>query len=153
MSTQAQQNYTIQQATKLTGLTSSTLRYYETIGLIPPVQRDNSSKYRVYSEDDINYIVSIACLSATDMSIDAMQEYLKNVDVGVSKAEEQVKLLDEQNARLVEEEKNLQLRQKYLQTKASYWKAMANNDHELASKISEQAVEIAKEVKLSQAQH
>ncbi len=153
MSTQAQQNYTIQQATKLTGLTSSTLRYYETIGLIPPVQRDNSSKYRVYSEDDINYIVSIACLSATGMSIDAMQEYLKNVDVGVSKAEEQVKLLDDQNARLVEEEKNLKLRQKYLQTKASYWKAMANNDQELASKISERAVAIAKEVKLSQAQH
>jgi len=67
MSTQAKQNYTIQEATKLTGLTSSTLRYYETIGLIPPVQRDSSSKYRVYSEDDINYIVSIACLSATGM--------------------------------------------------------------------------------------
>lgn len=153
MSTQVQQKYTIQQATKLTGLTASTLRYYETIGLIPPVLRDHSSKYRVYSEDDINYVVSIACLSATGMSIDAMQEYLKNVDVGVSKAEEQVRLLDDQNARLVEEEKSLKLRQKYLQTKAKYWKAIANGNQELADTISDQAVAIAKEVKLSQAQH
>ena len=153
MSTQAKQNYTIQEATKLTGLTSSTLRYYETIGLIPPVQRDSSSKYRVYSEDDINYIVSIACLSATGMSIDAMQEYLKNVDVGASMAGEQVKLLDDQNARLIEEEQNLKLRQKYLQTKAKYWKAVATGDQDLADAISEQAVAIAKEVKLSQAQH
>jgi len=153
MSTQAKQNYTIQEATKLTGLTSSTLRYYETIGLIPAVHRDSSSKYRVYSEDDINYIVSIACLSATGMSIDAMQEYLKNVDVGASMADEQVKLLNDQNARLIEEEQNLKLRQKYLQTKAKYWKAVATGDQELADTISEQAVAIAKEVKLSQAQH
>jgi len=82
-----------------------------------------------------------------------MQEYLKNVDVGASMAGEQVKLLDDQNARLIEEEQNLKLRQKYLQTKAKYWKAVATGDQDLADAISEQAVAIAKEVKLSQAQH
>ena len=151
MSTQAQQTYTIQQAALLTGLAGSTLRYYETIGLIPHVQRDSSSKYRVYSEDDINYIVSIACLSATGMSIEAMLAYLKNVDKGVDAANEQVKLLTDQNQRLAEEEKNLKLRQKYLQTKAAYWRAFASGDQKLADEISTQAVAIAKEVKLSQA--
>ena len=151
MSTQADQNYTIREAANLTGLTGSTLRYYETIGLIPHVRRDSSSKYRVYTEDDINYIVSIACLSATGMSIDGMQAYLKNVDKGISAADEQIKLLDDQNLRLVEEERNLKLRQKYLRTKAEYWRAIANNDQTLADKVSKQAVAIAKEVKLSQA--
>lgn len=151
MSTHANQNYTIREAAKLSGLTGSTLRYYETIGLIPHVRRDSSSKYRLYSEEDINYIVSIACLSATGMSIDDMRAYLKNVDKGISAAEEQIKLLDDQNLRLVEEERNLKLRQKYLRTKAEYWRAIANNDQAYADKISKQAVVIAKEVKQSQA--
>lgn len=153
MSTQADQNYTIREAAKLSGLTGSTLRYYETIGLIPHVRRDNSSKYRVYTEDDINYILSIACLSATGMSIDGMQAYLKNIDKGIGAADEQIKLLDDQNLRLIEEERNLKLRQKYLHTKAEYWRAIANNDQTLADKISKQAVVIAKEVKLSQTNH
>ncbi|MES2630433.1 MAG: MerR family transcriptional regulator [Patescibacteria group bacterium] len=152
MSTQPgeSQAYTIRETAKLTGLAESNLRYYETIGLIPSVKRDASSKYRVYSEEDVNYIVSIACLSATGMSIDDMKEYLSNVDKGEVAANEQIRLLDDQNLRLVEEERNLKLRQKYLKTKAEYWKAVANKDMTLANKISIKAVAIAKEVKLSQ---
>jgi len=150
MSTQADQNYTIKEAAKLTGLSGSTLRYYETIGLIPHVHRDSSSKYRVYTDDDINYIISIACLSATGMSIDDMQTYLQNVEQGSSASDAQIKLLDDQNQRLVDEERNLKLRQKYLRTKAEYWRAIADNNPVLAETISKQAVAIAKEVKLSQ---
>lgn len=152
MSTQTgqTQTYTIRETAKLTGLAESNLRYYETIGLIPPVHRDGSSKYRVYSEADVDYIVSIACLSATGMSIDDMKEYLSNVDKGEVAATEQIRLLDSQNMKLVEEERNLKLRQKYLKTKAEYWKAVANKDMKLASEIAVKAVAIAKQVKLSQ---
>jgi DNA-binding transcriptional MerR regulator len=152
MSTQTDQirSYTIKEAAKLSGLTESTLRYYETIGLIPHIERDFSSKYRVYSEDDINYIVSIACLSATGMSIQDMQAYLSNVDIGDGAADDQIKLLDDQNNRLVEEERNLKLRQEYLRTKADYWRAIKDHDTKLANQIAERAVAIAKEVKDSQ---
>jgi DNA-binding transcriptional MerR regulator len=152
MSTQLghDQTYTIKETARLTGLAESNLRYYETIGLIPPVQRDGSSKYRVYSEEDVDYIVSIACLSATGMSIEDMKTYLANVDKGEDAAYEQIRLLDDQNQKLVDEERNLKLRQKYLKTKAEYWKAVANKDMELANDISRKAVAIAKEVKLSQ---
>ena len=147
------QTYTIREAAKLTGLAGSNLRYYETIGLIPPVNRDGSSKYRVYSEADIDYIVSIACLSATGMSIDDMKAYLSNVDKGEIAAGEQIRLLDSQNLKLVEEERNLKLRQKYLTTKAEYWKAVVAKDMQLALEISAKAVVIAKQVKLSQSTH
>ncbi len=152
MSTQSGQSqaYTIREAAKLTGLAESNLRYYETIGLIPVVKRDTSSRYRVYSEDDINYIVSIACLSATGMSIEDMKTYLSNVDKGEVAAQEQVRLLDEQSRRLIEETQNLKLRQQYLSTKADYWKAIANKDLAKAKVISEQAVTIAKQVKQTQ---
>lgn len=153
MSTQIHQvkSYTIREAAKLSGLTESTLRYYETIGLIPAIERHSSSKYRVYSEEDINYIVSIACLSATGLSIDDMKEYLNNVAIGGGAADEQISLLENQNKVLIEEERNLKLRQKYLRTKADYWRAIKSGDTSLASQIAENAVAIAKEVKTSQA--
>lgn len=152
MSTQQSpaQTYTIRETAKLTGLAESNLRYYETIGLIPRVSRDVSSKYRVFSEADIDYIVSIACLSATGMSIEDMKAYLANVGRGEVAANEQIQLLNDQSQRLVKEEHNLKLRQKYLKTKADYWKAVANKDRALANNIALQAVAIAKEVKLSQ---
>jgi DNA-binding transcriptional MerR regulator len=152
MSTQLgqDQTYTIKETARLTGLAESNLRYYETIGLIPPVKRDGSSKYRVYSEEDVDYIVSIACLSATGMSIEDMKVYLANVDKGDVAANEQIRLLNTQNQKLVEEERNLKLRQKYLKTKAEYWQAIANKDMTLAKDIALKAVAIAKQVKLSQ---
>jgi DNA-binding transcriptional MerR regulator len=152
MSTQLgqDQTYTIKETAKLTGLAESNLRYYETIGLIPPVKRDGSSKYRVYTEADVDYIVSIACLSATGLSIDDMKAYLANAEKGEAAATEQIRLLNDQNQKLVEEEHNLKLRQKYLKTKAEYWKAVANKDMMSANKIALKAVAIAKEVKLSQ---
>ena len=152
MSTQTEQirSYTIKEAAKLSGLTESTLRYYETIGLIPHIERDRSSKYRVYKESDIDYIVSIACLSATGLSIPEMQEYLSNVELGEGAADDQVNLLEGQNARLIEEERNLKLRQEYLRTKADYWRAIKANDKKLAASIATKAVAIAKQVKESQ---
>jgi MerR family transcriptional regulator, aldehyde-responsive regulator len=40
------QLYTIREVAELSGLPESTLRYYETIGLIHPIHRDSSSKSR-----------------------------------------------------------------------------------------------------------
>ena len=95
--------------------------------------------------------MSIACLSATGLSIDDMKEYLSNADIGEGAADQQISLLENQNANLVEEERNLKLRQKYLRTKADYWRAIKAKDLKLAAEISEKAVAIAKEVKVSQA--
>ncbi len=71
--------YSIKETAKLSGLPESTLRYYETMGLIGPVERDASSGHRSYGEDDVNLIMGIACLSATGMSIADMRKYWDNV--------------------------------------------------------------------------
>ena len=63
-------------------------------------QQLRKESHGILSEDDINYIVSIACLSATGMSIQSMQEYLGNVDIGAIAADDQIKLLEDQNSRL-----------------------------------------------------
>ena len=43
------------------GISSDTLRYYERIGLIPPVQR-NGSGIRDYGETDVRRIEFIKCM-------------------------------------------------------------------------------------------
>ena len=50
----SQHTYTIKEAAALTGLPASTLRYYESIGVIAPISRGASSKHRVYDEDDLD---------------------------------------------------------------------------------------------------
>ena len=150
MSTQTNtRTYTIQEAAKLSGLPESTLRYYETIGLISPIARDPSSKHRVYREPDINNILSIACLNATGLSINDMRSYMENSDIGFNAATEQIDLLESQSRKLVEEEKFLKLRQKYLRTKVKYWKAIAGRNENLASDIVKESLEIAEELKLN----
>ena len=65
---------TIQQAVETTGLSEHTLRYYERIGLIHPIDR-NESGHRRYSTDDIGWIDFLTKLRATGMSIQQMQRY------------------------------------------------------------------------------
>ncbi|MDR2253995.1 MAG: MerR family DNA-binding transcriptional regulator, partial [Bifidobacteriaceae bacterium] len=42
--------FTIQQAARSCGLTESALRYYEQVGVIPPVRRNPLNGYRVYTQ-------------------------------------------------------------------------------------------------------
>lgn len=74
----AQHTYTIKEAAALTGLPASTLRYYESIGVIAPIGRGASSKHRVYDEDDLDQLMWVACLAATGMSVSDMRQYVTN---------------------------------------------------------------------------
>lgn len=65
---------TIQLAAKATGLTAHTLRYYERIGLIHPIDREQNTR-RCYTADDIGWINFLNKLRATGMSIRDMQKY------------------------------------------------------------------------------
>lgn len=151
MSTQvtAPTTYTIKQAAQVTGLPASTLRYYESIGIIRPIERDRSSKQRVYNEDDLNVLVAISCLSATGMSIDDMRTYLRNRSRGAAAAEEQVELLTAQQRRLAAEEEQLKIRRRYVDLKIAYWHAVLRGDEPTKQTIAEQAELLAKQLKHS----
>jgi DNA-binding transcriptional MerR regulator len=150
MSTQTDnaQLYTIREVAKLSGLPESTLRYYETIGLIHPIARDSSSKHRVYNEHDVNFAIAIACLNATGMSIEDMRTYLKNRSLGAQTANEQVELLETQQQRLAEEAHNLELRRRYVALKIAYWQAVASGDTQQIEATREHTFALAQELKL-----
>ena len=61
-------HYTIKQVSEKTGLTIPTIRYYESEGILPPVERDGSGS-RLFGEDDIEWLNLICCLRGTGMPI------------------------------------------------------------------------------------
>jgi DNA-binding transcriptional MerR regulator len=143
-------SYTIKEAAALTGLPASTLRYYETIGVIPPISRGASSKHRVYDEGDLDQLMWVACLAATGMSVADMRAYVANGPLGPAKAKEQIELLARQDRHLAQESKRLALRQRYVRLKIDYWHAVDSGDTERADMISAEAGTIADELRKPQ---
>jgi len=145
----AQHSYTIKEAASLTGLPASTLRYYESIGVIPPVSRGASSKHRVYDESDLDQIMWVACLAATGMSVGDMKKYVANGRLGASAAREQIELLTGQQRRLALEAEHIALRQRYVALKIDYWHATDAGDHARAELLSSEARSLADDLKRS----
>lgn len=149
MSTQSQttNTYSIRDASRLTGLPASTLRYYESIGLVNPVQRGETSKHRVYAQSDMDILDTVACLNATGMKLEDMKKYIANATSDVTDAYEQVALLKAQKAKLDEEERQISLRRQYVSLKIDYWKAYERGDKKRVEEISAQAKSLANDLK------
>ena len=64
----------IKSITKMTGLTSKTLRHWETVGLLEP-QRDEND-YRLYSDADIARIFYIMSLREFDLPLERIKAVL-----------------------------------------------------------------------------
>ena len=83
---------TIQEVTKATGLSAHTLRYYERIGLIHPIEREENTRRR-YTADDVGWIDFLLKLRATGMSIKEMQRYAELQRQGEETLPERVEML------------------------------------------------------------
>ncbi|WP_193614488.1 MerR family transcriptional regulator [Nocardioides lijunqiniae] len=142
-----QREYTIKEAAALTGLPASTLRYYESIGVIAPISRGASSRHRVYDETDLDQVMWVACLAATGMSVSDMKKYVANGQIGPSAAREQIELLEERRSRLAVEAEQLVLRQRYVALKIDYWHAVAAGDDARAELLSGEARVLADELR------
>jgi DNA-binding transcriptional MerR regulator len=138
-----QHTYTIKEAAALTGLPASTLRYYESIGVIAPISRGASSRHRVYDEDDLDQLMWVACLAATGMSVSDMRQYLANGQLGPSAATDQIELLSAQERRLELEAGHIALRQRYVRLKIDYWHAVEAGDTERADLVAGEARKLA----------
>ncbi|MCA1222983.1 MerR family transcriptional regulator [Streptomyces sp. 8L] len=142
-----ERTYTIKEAAALTGLPASTLRYYESIGVIAPVARGESSKHRVYTDADMNLLIGVACLAATGMSVDDMRHYVKNGRLGPAAAEQQIALLAERAERLAEEARLIRLRRKYVKLKIDYWRAASVGDDTEAERLADEARSLVKQLR------
>jgi len=140
-------SYTIKEAAALTGLPASTLRYYESIGVVAPISRGATSRHRVYDEEDLDQLMWVACLAATGMSVSDMRAYVANGSLGPAAAHEQIELLAAQERRLAEEARQIELRQRYVRIKVDYWRAVEAGDDARADLLSGEARTLADELR------
>lgn len=98
---------TIAEVSQKYNMTADTLRYYERIGLIPPVHR-NHSGIRDFTEEDCNWVQFIKCMRSAGLSIEILVEYVAMVEQGNSTIEARKELLIEQRRKLAERIEEMQ---------------------------------------------
>src|SRR6202161_2041125 len=119
---------TIQHVSRRSGLSGPTLRYYEAVGLIGPIDRDRSSRHRRYREEDVDTLQALACLRAMGVGIEDMRTYQANRARGHEAAGEQRDLLVRHARRIESEIETLQTHLAYLRAKAALWDARDRGD-------------------------
>lgn len=112
-------------------ISADTLRYYERIGLLPPVNR-NDSGIRDYSDLDVRRVEFIKCMRNAGLPIEVLIEYYGLVQQGDSTIEARKEILIEQRAELTTKMDELQKTLDLLNYKISvYENALVEKEQEL----------------------
>jgi MerR family copper efflux transcriptional regulator len=119
---------TVQDVSRRSGLSGSTLRYYEEVGLLGPIARDARSGHRRYRDEDLDTLQALACLRAMGVGVEDMRTYQANRQLGHSAAAEQRDLLLRHAARIDAEIATLRIHLEYLRAKAALWDARDRED-------------------------
>lgn len=115
---------TIKEVSEKYAVSQDTLRYYERIGLIPPVAR-TAGGIRNYTESDIGWVETAVCMRNAGVPIEALIEYVKLYQKGDATFEARRQLLQEQYDHLMEQKKQIEQTMERLQYKISrYEKAL-----------------------------
>ncbi len=77
-------------------ISADTLRYYERIGLIPPVNRTKGG-IRDYTEEDLKWVDFTICMRNAGLSIESLIEYIRLSSEGEATVFERRKLLIEES--------------------------------------------------------
>ena len=78
--------WSIGQAAEKCGLSQHTLRWYERIGLLGPIERGGDGRRR-FSDGDLDWLSVLTKLRATGMPVRDMQRYAELVRSGAGEAE------------------------------------------------------------------
>lgn len=98
---------TIKEVSQKYNISSDTLRYYERVGMIPPVTR-TAGGIRDYSESDLGWVELALCMRGAGLPVEAMIEYVKLCQQGDSTIEARMLLLKEQMETLLEQKAQIE---------------------------------------------
>lgn len=90
----------IKEVSEKYGISQDTLRYYERIGMIPPVTRTKGG-IRNYSIEDLNWVELVVCMRKAGLSIEVLTQYVKLYQQGDETFAERLELLKGQKQVLV----------------------------------------------------
>ncbi len=121
----------INEVSKLYDISADTLRYYERIGLVPPVTR-NESGIRDYSENDCNWVKFAKCMRAAGISVESLIEYVELFGQGDATRAARKEILIEERAKLLERMQQMQVTLDKLNNKIeNYYKCVEYEDTKL----------------------
>jgi DNA-binding transcriptional MerR regulator len=117
-------------------ISTDTLRFYEKVGLIPPVNR-NQSGTRDFSEADLKRVEFIKCMRGAGLPIEALTQYMNLVMQGDKTIEARKEILIDQRdllaARLQEMQKTLDLLDYKIKV---YEEALLKKEQEMVQEVA-----------------
>ena len=104
-----------------TGKSVHAIRWYETRGLVPGVERDAGGR-RVYHPDHVGWLDFITRLRATGMTITRIAEYARLVRRGRETLPDRIALLEDQREQVAEKQQELKDAQALIAAKIRYYR-------------------------------
>lgn len=92
----------IKEVSQKYGITQDTLRYYERVGMIPPVTRTPGG-IRCYTPEDLLWVELAICMRASGLPVEALAEYVRLFQEGDATIPHRLKLLTHQRQVLLEQ--------------------------------------------------
>ena len=115
--------YTMKEVCQIVGWSYETLKYYCKEGLIPNVKRDKNN-YRVFDENNIEWIKCLQCLKKCGMSLKDMRQYLDYCMQGPVSIPERVDMLNETKEDLERRLSEIQESLDYIEQKKELYRDM-----------------------------
>lgn len=112
--------YSMKEVCEKVGMTYETLKYYCIEGLVPNVKRDKNN-YRVFDENNVNWINSLSCLKKCGMSISDIKQYLAYCLKGKSTIPERKEMLKKQKEFLLYKIDELNKSIEYIDWKQNFY--------------------------------
>lgn len=97
---------TIKEVSEKYDISQDTLRYYERVGMIPPVTR-TASGIRDYQAEDLGWVELAKCMRSAGLPVEAMIEYVRLVQEGDSTLATRLQLLTDQKELLLEQKNKI----------------------------------------------
>ena len=99
---------TIKEVSEKYGISCDTLRYYERVGMLPPVSR-TAGGIRDYGKNDLSWVELVICMRNAGLPIETIIEYVKLFQMGDGTFKARLELLKEQRENLLEQKKQIEL--------------------------------------------
>lgn len=97
----------IKSASDLLGISADTIRYYERVGLVPPITRTTTG-IRDFQDQDIEALEFIKCFRSAGVSVDSLVDYMSLYQKGDETREERLGILEAEKKKIEERLSQLQ---------------------------------------------
>lgn len=125
----------IGEISKITGLSISTLRYYDKNGLLPNLSRSNG--IRKFNKDDLQTLKMINCLKISGMNIKEIKQFIDWCSIGDETIEKRLNMFIDQEKNINNQIKKLQDSLKLIKFKKWYYKkALDDKTENIVKNIS-----------------